>query len=235
VPFWIRWTLATTLGVVGGALIWVAVLVMPGPFLGWRMDLGWLDEPFLEYCPLVLLGICGAALAQWRLLSRRLTGARRWLAATTIGGALGIAWSAAAAMFAGEAVELIQGRGAAGGPFALALWVVLSPIGGIILGSLQQRVLRPLPRAQSWPLVTAAAGAVAVPASIAASFGTFAIAHGSWLAGRESQYALSWLDFAMSTSVAVGLAVGWAIVALPTGVLLDRMLAEAQRRGAFAG
>jgi hypothetical protein len=144
--------------------------------------------------------------------------------ATAIGGAVAMGWALAAMV---GSVEL-------GRPFwepgydPAPLPALASPLGGLLLGGLllgiwQQRILRPAPQARWWALVTVASGTIALPVAMVGGMAGFELVKLFLDADPTDDL---FLDFHLYLAAALGIGLGWTVVAVPTGVLLQRILSE---------
>jgi hypothetical protein len=216
----------TALGAALGGLLGM----VPAAVYNWALmpvyGLGGIGELVIAFLPVVLIGAFGAALGQSRLLRLRLTSTRSWLVATTAGGLLGILHCMGVWFALSFAFRQLNGWYWVPSYVALVLFCLLGPLGGVVLAALQRRALKLLPR--TWVVGSGLVALLAVPATVAAFFG-FSMLFSEWLRRPWEEANLRWFWLTMQASVALGIAVGWAIVALAQGALLQRRLAAIDR------
>jgi hypothetical protein len=215
--FWLRWTIATGLGVLAGGCAGIPVTFFMQSMLDpLSASLAMMKAAALG--PVVLLAPFGAGLGQACLLKGRINPAQ-WCLLTGLGGLFGTAASNFPLL---DSVPSAP-DGFTGGVAGTWLWLALNPACFLPLALLQQWLLRPLPGVRfSW-LTTLGGAAVAVPASAAA----LAALGPSMISMMLDS---SGPDWALHTAFLIGMtvvfAVSWMVLVLPTGVLLQRAIAQ---------
>jgi hypothetical protein len=220
-----RWIALSTLGallgaIAGGVFAMAAEAGLPEPFN---------REALVRFGPILALAALGAAIAQWRLLSTLLPRARAWIPATTAGAVVGMLWSAAVFILVGAAASRLTDSPSA---ITIAAWLLLNPAGGALLGLAQRRLLPSPQLTTPWIRRSVAGGAAAAPASVVCALSVFTI-FDVLPPGVFAADAVLGLDLAMAFAIILGTALGWSVMALATGGLLQRTLAAGHRNGAL--
>lgn len=209
--FWIQWTGATCVGALAGGII--------GALLGGVCDTTaatWLSPSALSIGAMLMAGAAGGGVAQWRLLRPALQRAGRWLIATAFGGAVGTAYAVGMVFVAAP----MHGDSSA----VVGVFWALALLGSLPLALWQQKTLPRTRSTRGWAAVTVASGVIgAVVAVISAMASHAAI---SPLLDHEDPWGGADIVLSIRLAAAVGVALGCAVVAVPTGVLVQRMLAE---------
>jgi hypothetical protein len=193
--FWARWTWHSALGGGLGAALGAAFAFVNGVLHGWTGAGALpLHGDGLGLAVMAMLSGAGAARAQVRLGRRFGLFPRAWFAATLVG------------IVAGSVVwfELYA--------YSLVLAWVLAPVPAALLQGLALRRLRGGPW---WPVATIPAALLAQPAAfVVMAVIVFVI----------DTRAIAWWQAAPLAGWVCGMLTGWAVLALPGGLVLQRLL-----------